>query len=322
MVPFGGQELEFFSHRAVTNTWKELAIKVQTILQEHSAATPESLQTIEDRFIDFLKEQGIISDDLPKPVVFVDSDQTPIIDKELRAIGSAFVVDSMGFSSVLYGNVVVLKKEYSEYNHVWAIAEEIYHSLGEQVIAYNPKTAIYARNGFNLSRTGKSDYGWFLEEAIAKYYSYLFVKKLVSEGMLTEDSKRFEKKIHYFAENGRYRDDKVIFKDNRFFANPFLCFLKQRENEGETIDVLALQTPDIIAADIFLDLLNQLNEEDRQLLLKKMNEARKDHTKIAAAANLLDSLFGNGTYISLMKCEATFESVFELREKFKSKLQK
>ncbi len=313
LVTFNGQNDNVYTRRAVKNRWEQLAIEIQSILREFAVPVPETLQGIESKYIDFLRESGVVTNQVLSPVLFINPKDIPAINAKLSRLGTAVVPDSLGFSSIMFGNVVILEEGYSDITFAYTLAEELFHSLGEQVIAYNPVQEQYSRRGFDLSTAERGQYGWFLEEAIAKYYSYQFLKRLEKEGFFKQDFDRLQKKIEYFRSKGRFRNNKVIFPDMAFYADPYHLLLINREEDGQPRDVLSLQSPDTVAADVFLDLVTRLDNSARKKLLDTLNRARQDHTHILEAARLLDTYFGKGTYSALMKCDRTFEAVFVVR---------
>lgn len=321
MVAFGGQEKNIYTEIAIKARWEQLAKRIQAILHEFSVAPPKELAAIEARHLTFLHECGAVSTAEPKPITYISPKDIPAIDAELAKVGTSVVPDSLGFSSLMYGNVLILEEGFSNLTLSYGLAEEQFHSVGEQVLAYSPTQTNYTRRGFSIFSEKRAPYGWFLEEAFAKYYSRLFLKQLETEGHLTEDFKRLHKKIEYFSEKGRYQNGKVIFPDTRFYADPYHLYLVERKNEEQKKDVLTLYDPDIIAADIFTDMIASLDSTTQKSLLDTLLAARQDHRLILDAAKRIDACFGKGTYVTIMRCQPTFEDIFKVREELTSRIR-
>lgn len=321
MVAFGGQRKNIYTEISIKARWEQLAGYIQATLKKYSVSPPEELAAIETRYATFLHECGVVSATEPKPITYISPKDIPAIDAELARVGTSVVLNSLGFSSLMYGNVLILEEGVSNLTLSYGLAEEQFHSVGEQVLAYSPTQTEYTRIGFCIFSEKRARYGWFLEEAFAKYYSRLFLMRLETEGYLAEDFMRLQKKIEYFSEKGRYQNGKVIFPDTRFYADPYHLYLVERKNEEQKKDVLALHVPDIIAADVFTDMIASLDSATQKSLLDTLLLARQDHRRILDAAKHIDTCFGKGTYVTMMRCQPTFEDIFQVREQLTSRIR-
>jgi len=248
--------------------------------------------------------------DIPD-VIFVDEKRKKELEKAIQPYGGANFADKEAGSSSVWNGVVIIfvKEDITDLDQASIIFHEMFHFLGEQIIAANEKSAAYGRQGYEIFGVNSPYKSWLLEGGLVTFESARFGEELATDTFYKKDSEIRTQMIEHAMQSGDIVEGRLKF-DSGMEVEPRYLWIMPEYQGIKDRKAFGLPENSGLAGSFFELISSRFQGEEKDNFLNIVYAARRDLKLIPKLAGLIDDKFSRGTYARMLKCERTEEAVW------------
>ena len=205
--------------------------------------------------------------------------------------------------------IIFVKEDITDLDQASIIFHEMFHFLGEQIIAANEKSAAYGRQGYEIFGVNSPYKSWLLEGGLVTFESARFGEELATDTFYKKDSEIRTQMIEHAMQSGDIVEGRLKF-DSGMEVEPRYLWIMPEYQGIKDRKAFGLPENSGLAGSFFELISSRFQGEEKDNFLNIVYAARRDLKLIPKLAGLIDDKFSRGTYARMLKCERTEEAVW------------